>query len=914
MTPGRRRRIDALLGGLTPESWQKVNAVLDAVLASPPERRAAVLEELAGNDGVLMREVAALLGGCEKASSFLEVPAAELAAPLIAAEGEDALEGRRVGAYRLLREVGRGGMGTVYLAARADEQFEKQVAIKLVHRWLDSGEAVRRFVAERRILARLEHPGIARLLDGGVADGIPYFVMEYVEGMPIDRHCDEKRLPVRGRLLLFVKVCDAVRCAHQNLVVHRDLKPSNILVTADGSVKLLDFGIAKLLEDDDSPKSATQTGSRVMTPRYAAPEQVSGEPVTTATDLYALGVLLYELLCGRLPYRARMESPLAIEQAILQDEPALPSAAVLRGGVLEAGNAAAERSVRPSPEEIARNRGASAAGLARQLRGDLDTIVLQALRKEPARRYASAEALAEDLERYLHGLPVRARKETLGYVAAKFVRRHRLVVAAAVLLVVSLALGLVGTSWQAHIAENERERAEQVAAVLPELFWGLEPGELKNTAVTPGEMLDRGVDKIEEKLAGQPEVEARVLTLAADVYMRLGMDAKAERVARRALELRRRLYGEEHEMVAASLAALAQTIDKQGKYAEAEPLHRRALELRRAILGKGHEETATSLHNLAMLLLEVGKYDEAESCFREALAVRRQQLGPAHRDLGFTQTNLAITLYYKGAYDEAERHYREALAMRRKLLGDAHPDVAHSLYNLAHLLRVRGQNAEAEGLFRETLLVQRQVLGSEHPHLAFPLTSLAALLAEKSRYEEAEELHQEALRLRRSAHGDEHPHVANSLFNLAAVRAAAGSDGAEATYREALAMQRKLLEPANPELADTLVGLGALLLKRGAPGDAEPLLREALSVRRGALPEGHWRTAEAMSLLGDALAALRRYGEAETFLVASFETLRERRGPSDGQTQAAASRLVYLYEAIDNAEKAAAYRSLLRAE
>lgn len=442
---------------MTPERWQQVKALFEQALERPPDERAAFLDQACHGDEALRREVRSLLSSHDDAPGFLDQPLS-----LDAPSGDDgaAHTGQRIGAYRLVREIGHGGMGAVYLAERADGQFHQQVAVKFVRHGVDSATLRRRFRAERQILARLDHPHIARLIDGGVSEnGLPYLAMEYVEGTRIDHYCDAHHLSTNKRLRLFLAVCKAVHYAHQNLIVHRDLKPSNILVTEGGTVKLLDFGIAKLLDDNAAATpldEAPRTGMRVMTPEYASPEQIRGEPVTTAFDVYALGIILYELLAGQRPYRLSGLSPGEMERIVCEKAPARPSTAVTREAQTDAMRAA-------TPEEISRMRSTQPDKLRRRLAGDLDTLVMMALHKDPSRRYRSVGQLSEDLRRHLDGLPVTARPDSFAYRISKFIRRHWMGVAAAVFIFVSLLGGTATTAWQACVAEQQRRKALTIA-------------------------------------------------------------------------------------------------------------------------------------------------------------------------------------------------------------------------------------------------------------------------------------------------------------------------------------------------------------------------------------------------------------------------------------------------------------------
>ena len=512
---------------MTPERWQQVKAVFEEALERAPGERAAFLDQACRDDDALRREVDSLLASHDDAPGFLDEP---LALDVLPPSGDDgaARTGRRIGAYRLVREIGHGGMGAVYLAERADGQFQQQVAVKFIRHGIDSATLRRRFRTERQILARLEHPNIARLIDGGVSDdGLPYLAMEYVEGTRIDAYCDAQHLSTNERLRLFLAVCEAVHYAHQNLVVHRDLKPSNILVTESGAVKLLDFGIAKLLDDKDDATQPpvdevplTRTGMRVMTPEYASPEQVRGEPVTTASDVYALGIILYELLAGQRPYRLSGLSPGEVERIVCDQAPARPSTAVTRAA--ETGD------TRPAtPEEISRMRSTQPDKLRRRLAGDLDTIVMMALRKDPSRRYGSVGQLSEDIQRHLDGLPVTARPDSVAYRTSKFIRRHWVGVTAAVVVFLSLLGGIATTAWQARVAGQQRQKAEQrfadvrslASSVLFELHDAI--AELPGSTSARDLLVQRSLEYL-DRLAQDAASDTALLVELATAYRRVG--------------------------------------------------------------------------------------------------------------------------------------------------------------------------------------------------------------------------------------------------------------------------------------------------------------------------------------------------------------------------------------------------------
>jgi eukaryotic-like serine/threonine-protein kinase len=504
---------------VNPEKWAQIKELFGSALEQQPGERSAFLRKACGQDQELRSEIESLLASFDSNQSV----AADLA-PANAATGPAAVAGQMIGHYRVIRQIGSGGMGAVYLAVRADDEYNKRVAIKLVQAGIDTQEILNRFRHERQILAALDHPNIAKLLDGGTtAQGLPYFVMDYVEGTRIDEYSDTHKLSVRERVRLFRDVCSAVQYVHQNLVVHRDLKPGNILVTPEGVPKLLDFGIAKLMKPElfTSALDATRVEFRLMTPGYASLEQVRGEPVTTASDVYSLGVILYELLTSLRPYQVKTDSPAEILRAVCDQEPSRPSTAITRADKGDAGGKSS------TPEGRALMRGTVPEKLKRQLRGDLDTIVLKALRKEPSRRYVSAEQLSEDLRRHLEGLPVTAHSDSWSYRSGKFVGRHKAGVAAAALILISLVAGVLATTWQARVARQERAKAQQqfndVRRLTTSLLFEFHSAIQDLPGATPARklMVQRALEYL-NKLAQQARGDPGLQRDLAEAYLKVG--------------------------------------------------------------------------------------------------------------------------------------------------------------------------------------------------------------------------------------------------------------------------------------------------------------------------------------------------------------------------------------------------------
>jgi serine/threonine-protein kinase len=822
--------------------YQRIDAVFDALLDLPPDEQMAYLDRSAGDDPELHGEVLRLLQAHRRSEGFLDAPSPGMAKalfgapdPVTAGEVPD-----RIGPWRIVRLIGQGGMGAVFLGERADGQFEQRAAVKLIQRGTPG--LVRRFVEERRILALLEHPGIARLIEGGLTPGgLPYFAMELIDGVHLSRYCDDHGLSLDGRLELLDQVCDAVSYAHHHLIIHRDLKPSNILVTPAGRVKLLDFGIAKVISGGTVAQQ-TDTQLPAMTPEFAAPEQIRGEPVSTATDVYALGVLLYLLLTGRYPYDVRNKSLAELTRIVCEEEPPRPST----------------RAAEP---------------LGRRLRGDLDQIVLTALHKDPTRRYQSPAALAEDLRRFREGRPILARADTAGYRFAKFVGRHRAGVAAAAALVVLLAAGAARERGLRHRAEIEARKATEVGDYLVGVFDVANPFAVERQNgrdITARALLDQGARRVDSTLAGQPEVQAQLRSVFGRAYTNLGLFDQATLLLRQSLAQHRALYGEDNLTVAEDMERLGDVLLQQDKYDEAEPLLRGALDLRRRRLGTSSDATAETLDRLATLYQRRNDYPAAEPLFREALAIRRGLFGDTAVLVGQSLNNLGVLLFQKDAYDEAELVYREALAINVRQLGEHHPLTAEALQNLAQTQQRRGSYTEAESLYRRALAAKRATLGNAHPSVTVNLNNLGTLLIEQGRLDEAEALIREALALDRRMFGENHSYVAASLGNLGTVLKLKGEFAeAEQRYGEALAINRALFGPEHRTVASDLNNLGNMRrLQSDAPG-AVKYFREALDLGRRLLGDNHLNTIAFSINLGRALQAQGDAAEAERLLSAA---------------------------------------------
>jgi serine/threonine protein kinase/tetratricopeptide (TPR) repeat protein len=764
-----------------------------------------------------------------------------------ASSARDAL-GDRIGAYRLVEVIGEGGMGVVYRAEQT-VPIRREVALKLIRRGLDTDRIIARFQSERQALARMDHPSIARVLDAGTSgDGRPYFVMELVHGVPITDFCDRERLTLRERAELMIAVCQAVQHAHQKGIIHRDLKPSNILVARQDGVpvpKVIDFGIAKAIEPDGDHTLLTREGQFIGTPDYMSPEQagVIDVDADTRADVYALGVLLYELLSGRRPHLFERRTQEAVQQVLRDSRPDKPSTAVSNRRRRITRNTASLDAY--ALQVIVDSRRTTADRLRRQLAGDLDTIVLKAMQKEPVRRYGSAEAFADDLRRYLEGLPVLARPDTWTYRTDKFVRRHALgvgVAAAAAVMLVAFAVLMAVQSRRiarerdrALVAEQhariEAQTAQQVSEFLVGLFEVSDPGKARGNTITAREILDRGAQRISANLQDSPDVQTRLMQTMGNVYKQLGLYDEAERLLRQALEERER-SGASHGDIGNNLDTLGDVQRYRGKMALAEPLLRRALDLRREAFGPESTQVGQTLNNLALVLEAQDKFEPAEKLERESLRIRRKASGARSTDAANSLLNLGIILKSRDRFDEAEAAQRESLDIRRERLGALHPSVAASLRSLANTLSSKNRNEEAEPLLREALAIYRKVMEPGSNFLDAAMNDLASVLQDRGKLDEAEAFYVEALGIARTRDNGQNMETALDLNNLASLYEERGEYAkADPLLRETLELRRTLRGDHSLPVATALNNLGRLRFNQHDLPAAERLLREAFAIR-----------------------------------------------------------------------------------
>lgn len=767
----------------------EIDRLLMQVLDLEGDARAAFL--LSIEDDTLRADVEEMLALCESDGDPLALNAAAAArlidaaarsgGPALSASlGFDEIElPEQIGGWRVLERVGQGGMGEVLKVERIDAGFEQLGALKLIRSGFAIGEFARRFLQERQILARLNHPGIAGLLDGGRdAQGHPYLVMEYVDGVPIDHYCDSLQLGLDARIELFIEVCRAVAHAHRSLVIHRDLKPSNILVRPDGRVKLLDFGIAKVLGDDEGGDPlATRIEQRMFTPDYASPEQVRGQPVTTASDVYQLGLLLYELLCGHRAQRVGHTGPASIERIVCEQDPTRPSQRIGSGDT-----------------ELALRRHLQPRQLRRRLRGDLDTIVGKALQKLPERRYGTVDELIDDLIRSRQGRTLHARPDTWRYRMGRFVRRHPVGLAFAVLTLALLSIYLVTLNLQAQALERERDRAQaeaakarQVQSLVQRLFEGIDPDVSGGEPLSVQALLDRSFGQIEGELGAHPDVRAELLLTVGDVYFALGDLKRAGELLTEAQTLAEGLEQEQPLLAARVYRSRGRLLGLGNDLELPEQLLRRALELNHAADLSDPLQVANALFDLADLKRRQNAMDQAKALSEEALALRRSAGADALR-IAASLNQLTMIERGSGNDTHAEAMLRESLELMTPKLPAAHPRIAETKADLALVLRNQGKLEAALPLYLEAVESLTSSRGPQHPSVGIVLGNLGRLLAEMGRLDESEAKHRNALAIHRAHFGERHARVALALHELATILERLGRrKEAVAAFHEALA-------------------------------------------------------------------------------------------------------------------------------
>ncbi len=875
------------------QQWALLQRIFDQALEVPEDTRDSFIDTACQGDQILRKQVDALIRAAEADE--------ELVGDLIRTAADQVLEKspktrKQIGAFKIVDVIGTGGMGVVYLGQRSDREFDQQVAIKILHDELGSDEALLRFRTERQILADLNHPNIARLLDGGqTEDGLPYLVMEYIDGVPLVEYCDQRRLGIDERLDLFKQVCAAVAVAHRSLVVHRDLKPGNILVDSEGTPKLLDFGIAKVLSNRFQPTdlAKTQLGERLLTPDYASPEQVQGLPITTSSDIYSLGVLLYQLLCGTRPFRLVDKTPAEMEKIILNDVPLPPSQAI--GTVLKRSEGA--RAI------AADRRGLTADALQKKLAGELDYIVLMALKKEPQRRYVSASQLASDLTRYQQGLPIAAVKDTRRYHARKFFQRNRIPVTAAAVLLVSLLGFSIMSYQQARAIAVEKSVSENSLDFLTEVFRASTPGELQKEVVTAMDILDVGAARVETQLNDQPAPRATLQRIIGLAYASNQNAEKAFEHLESSLETRTELYGIDHPFSADVLQNLGDLYLAQGNVEKARPLFEQALAVyrnsvsRRYFRGnniKRQGAIQNALGDLAAAHRLMGEFEIAEGYFREAIEIAKGLEGSeqhVNEEPGLME-RLSNLLQERGRYAEADEMLEAAMVIARRRFGDDSLMMARLVESLAMSQHAQDNLIDAEELYRKAMSIREGKLAPSAPVVLASKRTLGRLLRDRQQPEEALVLLEEVVEQNRKYFGDPLPFSSGTdLVELSRVLINLGQfEEAESLLDEAWGIYVRTSGKRDARYAEVLREQGNLYVAMGRPDVAITKFGESVTLLRDMFGDDYWQTAANISEKAEAHMALGQHAEAKHLLDASEPVLHRFLGPDHRLSRAATER------------------------
>jgi serine/threonine-protein kinase len=865
------------------ERWERIQHLFHEVVDLPEPQQRPFLETACGADRDLVLEVESLLAEDARKESLLEGGVANVAHDLLEQSGSEAITGHQLGPYRLVRELGQGGMGVVYLAERED--LGNLVAIKILRDAWVSAARRERFLSEQRMLAQLSHPSIARLYDANtLPDGVPWFAMEYVDGVSLIAYCRERKSTVRERLQLLRSVCEAVQYAHQHAVIHRDLKPSNILVKGDGSVRLLDFGIAKQLEELDSPDDQTRTGVRLMTPAYAAPEQIRMEPARVQTDVYSLGVILYEMLTGRLQFDLTNRTPGEAETIVTGQQPEKPSDAAQETGLLP----------------LLRSKSAWA---------DLDVLCLSAMHNDPGRRYPSVEALIRDLDHFLANEPLEARPDSVRYRLAKFVSRNRRAVAAATIGFLVVLGVVIFFTLRLAIARNaavaEAARTQRVQKFITNLFEGgdKEAGPADTLRVVT--LVDRGAQEA-RTLGAEPEIQAELYLTLGSIYQKLGKFDQADSLLSASLDQRKRLFGANSRQAAESLVSLGLLRADQARWEEAERLVRDGLATAKRNLPAAHPDIAKATLALGKVLAGRGDTKHAIQILDEVVRLRSSP-GNSPSDLAAALTELANAHFYAGHYDDSDSLNQRALAIYRQVYGEQHPLVAAGLINLGSSQFDRGNYQQAAQFERQALAINEAWYGKDHPETASTETILGRALMFSGSYDQAVDLFERALAVQEHVYGPVHPRVASALNELGGAALRHGQlDQAIARFTRMEEIYKQVYHDHHYLIGLALSNLASVYLEKKDYNRAEQLFRESVRRYSETLPPEHMFQGIARVKLGRTLLREGRFADAERESRTGYEILAKQANPSVSWLKSARQDLVAEYDGLHQPDKAKA--------
>jgi serine/threonine protein kinase/Tfp pilus assembly protein PilF len=896
-----------------------------------PDQREAYLRQACGNDRETHDRVITLLAAYDAQRDFLESPPVEIGPPSDSASITEG-PGTVIGHYKLLELIGEGGFAVVYMAEQT-EPLRRQVALKIIKLGMDTRQVIARFEAERQALAMMDHPGIARVHDAGATEtGRPYFVMQLIRGVPITEYCDENILTTEDRLRLFMDVCHAVQHAHQKGIIHRDIKPTNVLVALhDGRPvpKVIDFGIAKATHQRLTEKTLYTSYRQIIgTPQYMSPEQAefSDLDIDTRSDIYSLGVLLYELLTSTTPFQFDDLQQMGYDEichTIRHTDPPTPSRRL--------------STLRDTAAAAAKNRQMDPASLHKLLRGDLDWIVMKALENERTRRYATASQLAEDIRHFLDDEPLEAGPPAPGYRFRKFARRNKTAIAAIAAVALALIAGIIGTTWQAVRATQERnralaaegnakseaERADAEAGIAlavndflkNDLLGMADVGKQVDAKVAPDPniklrtLLDRAAASVEARFKDRPLVESAIRNTIGSAYQSIGEYSRAETQLQRALELRKKAAGTEALDTLRSMYNLSCVYWLQGRYDEAEALVRKTIEIQKRTVGEEHLDTLRSLNGLAGIYLSQGRYDDAEPIYRLSLEILRRRHGEEHPGMLKSISHLAALYFYQGRFDEAEKLVRPNIEIRRRTQGDEHPDTLDDISNLAAIYVRQGRYDAAEKLFHETLEMQTRALGEDHSDTLSTLNNLAEVYRLQDNLDEAEALHRRALEITSRTLGDEHPHTLLSTSNLAAVYFMQGrNDRAEELFRQTLEICRRTLGDEHPRTLDSMNRLARVYVELRRFDEADAIYGKTLEIRRRTIGEEHPDTLLSMANLAHLRKKQERFGEAEALLRQALDIHRRTLGDEHPDTLSIMGNLVSIYRSVGRYDEAESLR------